>query len=86
MNQLIMALATGLYVGKIARAPGTWGSLAAFAPWFFMKDLPLPTYLLLLGAIFILGFFVDNFSMSLIFRELHSFFKKCEHILDLIFN
>lgn len=60
MNQLIMALATGLYVGKIAKAPGTWGSLAALFPWFFMKDLPLPTYLLLLLAVFILGFFVSG--------------------------
>ncbi len=55
-----MALATGLYVGKIAKAPGTWGSLAAFAPWFFIKDLPIGTYLLVLVAVFILGFFVSG--------------------------
>ncbi|MCP3889696.1 MAG: phosphatidylglycerophosphatase A [Desulfobulbaceae bacterium] len=60
MNQLIMALATGLYVGKIAKAPGTWGSLAAFVPWFFIKDLPIGTYLLVLVAVFILGFFVSG--------------------------
>lgn len=60
MSQLIMALATGLYVGKIGKAPGTWGSLAAFLPWFFIKDMPLPTYLLVLLALFIVGFFVSG--------------------------
>jgi phosphatidylglycerophosphatase A len=60
MNQLIMALATGLYVGKIGKAPGTWGSLAAFLPWLLIKDLPLPAYLLLLAALFIVGFFVSG--------------------------
>ncbi len=55
-----MALATGFYVGKIAKAPGTWGSLAAFVPWFFIKDLPIGTYLLVLVAVFILGFFVSG--------------------------
>ncbi len=60
MNRLIMALATGLYVGKIAKAPGTWGSLAAFLPWLLIRDLPLPTYLLVLAALFIIGFFVSG--------------------------
>ena len=60
MNQLIMALATGLYVGKIAKAPGTWGSLAAFLPWLLIKDLPLPTYLILLAILFVIGFFVSG--------------------------
>lgn len=60
MNQLIMALATGLYVGKIKKAPGTWGSLAAFVPWFFIKDLPLSSYLIVLVAVFVLGFFVSG--------------------------
>ena len=58
MSRIIIALATGFYVGKMARAPGTWGSVAAFLPWLFMKNLPLPSYLLLLGAVFVLGFFV----------------------------
>lgn len=55
-----MALATGLYVGKIGKAPGTLGSLAAFLPWFLIKDLPLPTYLLVLIVLFIIGFFVSG--------------------------
>lgn len=60
MNQLIMALATGLYVGKIGIAPGTWGSLAALLPWLLIKDLPLPMYGFILGTFFVLGFFVSG--------------------------
>ncbi len=60
MNHIIMALATGFYVGKIAKAPGTWGSLAAFLPWLLIKDVPLLTYLLLLLVLFIVGFFVSG--------------------------
>lgn len=60
MNFLIMVLATGLFVGKIGKAPGTLGSLAAFLPWFLIKDLSLMSYLLVLIAFFILGFFVSG--------------------------
>jgi phosphatidylglycerophosphatase A len=60
MNRLIIALATGLYVGKIGKAPGTCGSLAALLPWLLIKDLPLPLYGLVLGVIFVLGFFISG--------------------------
>ncbi len=66
MNQLIMALATGLYVGNIPKAPGTWGSLAALLPWFFIKDLPLLTYLVILLLFFVLGFFVSGSAEKII--------------------
>ncbi len=55
MNQLILAIATGCYSGKIPKAPGTWGSLAAFVPWFFFKDSPLSLYLLILILTFVTG-------------------------------
>lgn len=55
-----MALATGLYIGKIGKAPGTLGSLAAFLPWLLIKDFPLASYLLILVALFIVGFFVSG--------------------------
>ena len=58
MDRLILALATGLYVGKLPKAPGTWGSLAALLPWLLLKDLPLAHYLLALALLFVLGFFV----------------------------
>ena len=61
-----MALATGLYVGKIPKAPGTWGSLAALLPWFFIKDLPMQAYLLLLVVVFVVGFFVSGSAEKII--------------------
>ena len=60
MNQLIMLLATGCYVGMLPKAPGTWGSLAALLPWFFFKDLSLPLYLTVLTIVFVIGFFVSG--------------------------
>ncbi len=57
MNRLIMALATGCYAGKIPKAPGTWGSAAAFLPWLLLRKLSLPAYLAWLAALFIAGFF-----------------------------
>jgi len=60
MNHLIMALATGMYVGKIPFAPGTWGSLAALLPWFFIRNLSLPVYLTVLAGLLIVGFFVSG--------------------------
>jgi phosphatidylglycerophosphatase A len=56
MNWLIMAVATGGFLGKIPKAPGTWGSVVAFLPWFFMRRLSLPIYLAWLAALFIIGF------------------------------
>ncbi|PHR25913.1 MAG: phosphatidylglycerophosphatase A [Desulfotalea sp.] len=66
MNQLIMALATGLYTGTMKKAPGTWGSLAAFVPWFFIKDLPMGSYIGVLIALFVLGFFVSGTAEKLL--------------------
>ncbi len=58
MNRIIMALATGLGAGNMKRAPGTWGSLVAFVPWILIKDLSYVPYLLVLAAVFLVGFFV----------------------------
>jgi hypothetical protein len=68
MNQLIMAVATGLYVGMIPRAPGTWGSLAALLPWLLIKDLPLLPYLAVLAAVFVLGFFAAGSAEKILDR------------------
>jgi phosphatidylglycerophosphatase A len=57
MNQMIIAIATGCYVGKLPKAPGTWGSAAAFVPWFFIREFSLPIYLTIIAALFIVGFF-----------------------------
>ncbi len=57
MTRLIMAVATGMYVGLLPKSPATWGSLAAFLPWLLLKDLSLPLYLAVLLFLFIVGFF-----------------------------
>lgn len=68
MNRLIMAAATGLYVGMIPWAPGTWGSLAALLPWLLIKDLPLLPYLAVLAAVFVLGFFAAGSAEKILDR------------------
>jgi phosphatidylglycerophosphatase A len=68
MNRLIMAAATGLYVGMIPRAPGTWGSLAALLPWLLIKDLPLLPYLAVLATVFVLGFFAAGSAEKILDR------------------
>ena len=57
MNQLFIAIATGCYVGRLPKAPGTWGSIGAFVPWFFIRGLSLPLYLATIAILFIIGFF-----------------------------
>ena len=37
----VMFLATGCYVGRVPVAPGTFGSLLALIPCFFLSGLPL---------------------------------------------
>ncbi len=63
-----MAFATGFYVGKIGKAPGTMGSLAAFLPWLLIKDLPLATYLIILFVVFIFGFFISGSAEKILNR------------------
>lgn len=48
-------LAFGLGSGAIARAPGTWGSLAAIPLWLTFFWLPSPAYWLVVGVAFVLG-------------------------------
>ena len=60
MDKLIVALATGLYSGKIPFAPGTWGSAFALIPWYFCRGLSLVNYLILLAVIFVVGFLTSG--------------------------
>ncbi len=55
MTTLIMAIATGFGAGRMPKAPGTWGSLAALLPWLLLRWLTLPAYLLMLAALFVVG-------------------------------
>lgn len=55
-DRLAVAVATLGPVGRLPKAPGTWGSLAATlaAPWCFLP-LPLAARLGLLGGVLLLG-------------------------------
>lgn len=58
MDRLIIFLATGFGSGKIPKCPGTWGSLAALIPWYFLRGLPLPSYIGMMALVFVAGFFL----------------------------
>lgn len=68
MKTLTMAIATGLWVGLLPKAPGTWGSLFAFLPWLLIKGLTLPLYLLTLLAVFVIGFFAAGSAEKILDR------------------
>ncbi len=55
MDTLFIAIATGLYSGKLPKAPGTWGSLFALLPCFFIRNLSTPSYLAITAALFLIG-------------------------------
>lgn len=57
MNRLLLALATGLYVGFLPVFPGTWGSVAAFVPYYFARHLTPLSYIMMLLVVFVIGFF-----------------------------
>lgn len=51
-------LACGFGSGLAAKAPGTFGSLAAIVPWLLLRELPLPLYMFTLLVCFSLGVWV----------------------------
>ena len=69
MNHLILAIATGMYSGKIPKAPGTWGSLFAFLPWFFFKDVSIPVYIAILIGTLVIGYLVAGTAEKLLDQE-----------------
>ena len=49
-------ICTIFYIGKIPKAPGTFGSLAALLCWYYIKPfLSDPLFLLITGALFFIG-------------------------------
>lgn len=66
MDRVIIALATGFYAGRLPLCPGTWGSLVAIIPWFFLRNLTLSAYLLMLILVFVVGFFVSGSAEKLL--------------------
>ncbi len=55
MDTFFLAIATGLYSGKLPKAPGTWGSLFALLPCFLLRGLGITEYLIVTAIIFIVG-------------------------------
>ena len=68
MDKLIVALATGLYSGKIPFAPGTWGSAFALIPWYFCRGLSLVNYLIVIAVIFVVGFLTSGSAEKILDR------------------
>lgn len=59
MNFLVTAIAT-LGVGKIPKAPGTWGSLVAVIVWWLLFPLSLPVQAMLIVLAFIIGWWATR--------------------------
>nr|WP_246480431.1 phosphatidylglycerophosphatase A [Motiliproteus sediminis] len=58
--------AFGFGSGAPRRAPGTWGTLAAFAPYAVLVQLSLPAYLVAILVAFVIGiYFCDKTSRDL---------------------
>ncbi len=55
MIRLIMAVATGLFVGYLPFAPGTFGSALALPLHYFFIKLSLPYYIGALAAVGVIG-------------------------------
>lgn len=60
-------LASGFGSGLSPNAPGTVGSAAALLPWFALRELPLPVFVLALVLAFAFGVWVSN----IVIAQLH---------------
>ena len=57
MDRLFLFIATGAGSGYLPVAPGTWGSAVGVLLWLAVSRLAMPTYLAVLGALFVIGVF-----------------------------
>jgi len=55
MDRLLMAIATGLGLGYLPKAPGTWGTLLAFPLHFALVNLSPAGYLAGLGILLVIA-------------------------------
>jgi phosphatidylglycerophosphatase A len=69
MDRLIMVLATGLYSGYLPKAPGTWGSVVGLVLYYFLHAVALPTYLIIVGVLLVVGFFVAGSAEKILDRK-----------------
>ena len=55
MDRLFMAIATGLGLGYLPKAPGTWGTLLALPIHYLIVQLPLQSYIAAIAIIIIIA-------------------------------
>ena len=58
LNKISILLATFFYVGKIPKAPGTWGTLATIPLWYLLAQLNPLWYMTGTFMVVLLGIFV----------------------------
>jgi phosphatidylglycerophosphatase A len=69
MDKLIMAIATGGYVGYAPTAPGTWGTLIAFPIHILICMLSPLGYIIALAAIFFIAVITSGGAEKIIDRK-----------------
>ena len=65
-------LSLGFGSGLMPRAPGTWGTAVAVAPYLLLAQLPLPLYLLALALAFGAGVFLCGYTSRALGKHDHS--------------
>ena len=58
MNRIVELLATFFYVGKMPKAPGTWGTLATLPLWYLLSFLNPLWYMTLVFLLVLIGIFI----------------------------
>ena len=64
-----MALATGLYVGYLPKAPGTWGSLLALPIHFLLSRLAFKTHMWVLVCFFVAAVLIAGSAEKILDRK-----------------
>ena len=69
MSHFLMAIATGLYSGYLPKAPGTWGSVVGLILYYFLHAVVLPTYLIIVAVLLVVGFFAAGSAEKILDRK-----------------
>jgi len=64
MTNPVHILAFGFGSGLMPKAPGTFGTLAAIVPWFWLNQLSLITYIIVLSAAILIGIYLCDKTSS----------------------
>ena len=69
MDKLIMLVATGLGLGYLPKAPGTWGSLLGIPLHLLLIQLATKNYVIALLVIFVVGVFAAGSAEKIMDRR-----------------